>query len=167
MKKLWLLCVLVIPFAVLGLLISCANNGGEFFISASLDGTTYEWTLGLTDVEKDALGEYYTLGGPGTLLLATPEAVSSATEPSNYVLFDIDSSSTSPATYTIVDFWDAYYRINNVYWDFTNITFVITTYGGVGDTIEGTFSGTIFDGVSTMTVTNGKFEVVRIADDTL
>ena len=143
------------------------NNGGVYFISASVDGTTYKWTLGITDGEKDAFGWYITnIGSPITYMSATPETVSSVTEPSNFVIFNIDSSSTSPATYTIVDFWVATYRINGVDWDFTNITFVITKYGAVGSTIGGTFSGTIFDGVSTMTVTNGQFEVVRITDQT-
>ncbi len=167
MKKTSLLCVLVIPFVVLGLLISCGNNGDVYFISASVDGTTYKWTLGVTDIEEDAFGWYITnIGSPRTLILATPETVSSVIEPSNYVVFNIYSSSTSPAIYTIEDFLVATYRINGVDWDFTNITFVITKYGAVGSTIEGTFSGTIFDGASTMTVTNGQFEVVRIADDT-
>ena len=54
-------------------------------------------------------------------------------------------------------------------YDITAGTLTITKYGDVGDVIEGTFTATVeasFNGTETINLDDGKFRIIRIADDT-
>jgi hypothetical protein len=173
MKKLWYISILTIPLIILALFASCPSNDNEkglYYIRATLDGTPYEWSSGLTDIEPNAFSSFNTSGTIGTEMIAQPtETLSTEPEPDDCVHFFILSSSTSPASYTISDFKYKYFMLNDVYWSFTTITFEIAKYGPVGGTIEGTFSGTLQEylGPGTMTVTDGQFIVKRTFDDAL
>ena len=167
MKKLLYISVMLIPFIVVALFSACSSKdaGSVYYVKATLDGTTYEWQYGFTDIEPNAFGSYYP-SVPGTEIFAQPAVIAStAPEADNYVYFFILSSSTSPASYSISDFdtEGAFYTINGTYWDFTVITFEITKYDAVGGTIEGTFSGSLLEwlGSDTKTVTNGQFKVIQ------
>jgi hypothetical protein len=173
MKKFWYLGVILIPFIVLALFTGCPSTttggGGSYFIRATVDGTTYEWTLGLTDIESNTFGSYYP-SDPGVEFVGSQTAAAStAPEPNDTVYFYMYPASDAPASYTIGYFSDAYIRIAGTYWDFTAITFEITAFNAVGSTIEGTFSGTVLEylGSATMTVTNGQFMVKRAINDPL
>jgi hypothetical protein len=171
MKKLWYISTLLIPLIILTLFTGCpSKDGGEevYYIRATLNGTTYEWIYGRTDIEPNAFGSFHPAGTIGTEMLAQPtETSSTEPEPDDFVHFYIRSSSTSPASYTFSDFKYKYFRLSGITWEFTAITLEITKYDPVGGTIEGTFSGTIQEylGTATMTVTNGQFIVKRAIDD--
>jgi hypothetical protein len=170
MKKLWYVSVMVIPLIVLVLFTSCPSTdsgSGTYYIRASFDGTIHEWTLGLTNIEKNAFGSFYP-SDPGVEFVGTQTPVkSTAPEPANSAYFYIFPASAAPASYTMAQMDDAYFRIAGTYWDFTDIAFEITAFNAVGGTIECTFSGTVdeFGGSGTMTVTDGQMMVKRAVND--
>jgi hypothetical protein len=173
LKKIFVIIVLLLAGSLFYIASSCDSGGGgeSYYIYAKIDGTVYDWKLGTTDIEPGAFGTYVTPGegGPAVIILATPETIdSSEGEPDNYAFFSIVLTSAPPAIYDTIpdDFDEAFYKINGTYWDFTDITLEITEYGEVGGVIAGTFSGTIDDSSTTMDVTEGSFNVKRIADDT-
>jgi hypothetical protein len=171
LKKIFVVIVLLLAGSLFYIASNCDGDGETYFIYAKLDGTVYDWTLGTTDIEPNALGTYITPADSdpgGVYLFATPETTDSSTEPANYAWFSIVFNSTPPAIYNTIpdDFDEAYYMINNTEWDFIDITLEITEYGDVGGVIAGTFSGTVTDGSDTMDVTEGSFSVKRVADDT-
>jgi hypothetical protein len=49
--------------------------------------------------------------------------------------------------------------------DNSAFTAIITEYGAVGEQVKGTFSGVVKIGTNSVNVTEGKFDVVRIADE--
>ena len=175
MKRLWLISAVVILLIMFGFIIGCENcppcdcdcdgEVPEFYISAVVGGTEYVWHLGLTEIEDDAFGTIHTDTPDRTLIFATPYVESGLSEPDNYVWIEFEGTTTG--TYSVSDMFDAAYTINTEYWGFTAITLVVTAYGNVGGVITGTFTGTIQveGGSSTMTVEDGKFNVVRIPDD--
>jgi hypothetical protein len=171
MKRLWYVSVILIPLIVLALFTGCPSKGsagsGTYYIKATIDGTIWEFLHGITDVEPEPFGTFFTTGTVGTELNAQTTAGDSTVQPDSYVSFFIDSSSTSPAVYTISDFIDADIRLNDNLWEFTVITLTISKYDSVGGTIEGTFSGDLieYQGSATMTVTNGQFKVIRAVDN--
>jgi len=163
MKRLWLLSAIVIPLILFGCFLSC-DNAGSYFIYALLDDTAYEWRLGLTNIEDDAYAVVRTGAPDRTLLFATPDVESGDSEPENYV--EIRFEGTTTGTYSISDMDGSAYTINGVGWIFTDITLVVTTFEDVGGVITGTFSGIVANGITnTMTVENGKFNVIRLPDD--
>ena len=166
MKRLWLISVIVIPLILFGFFLGCDNAEGlsGYYIYAELDGTAYEWKLGLTDIEDDAFGSRNTEDNM-TEIFATPEVLTSEELPSNYVIIDLIATTTG--TYSISDVSIVVYRINDIRWIFTDITLVVTAYEDVGGVIKGTFSGTVQeDGSSnTMAVENGQLNVIRVPDN--
>ena len=171
MKKIWYLSITLIPVVVLVLFTGCPSSttggSGSYYIKATIDGSIYEWKLGLTDIEPNAFGSYYP-SDPGLEFVASQTATSSADpEPDNTIYIYITPATASPATYTIGDFDWAYVRINGTYWDFTSITLQVTAVNAVGGTIEGTLSGTVQEylGSATMSVTNGEIMVKRAIND--
>ena len=164
MKRLWLISAIVIPLVLFGFFISCDNAGGlsGYYIYSLIGGTAYEWRLGYTDIEDDAFG-YVERGPNRTWLIATPDVETGAPAPENYAEIVFEGATTG--TYSISDMGPSFYSINDVRWDFTDITLVVTTFEDVGGVISGTFSGTVEDeGTNTMTVENGQFNVIRTPD---
>jgi hypothetical protein len=171
MKKLWYVNFVAVPCIVL-LLLGCATGsgggGGTYYIRATIDGTVWEFLYGISDVEPEPFATYDTEGAYiGTEINAQTTETVLAVQPDSYITFYIDNTSTSPAVYNIDDFIDAYFKLNGTFWDFTVITFTITTYGPVGETIEGTFYGELLEylGSATKTVTGGEFKIVRAPDN--
>ena len=73
----------------------------------------------------------------------------------------IDFEGTTTGTYSGADV-SGVYVINDVPWEFTDITLVVTTYEAVGGVIKGTISGTLLNMCkNTMTVKNGQFNVIH------
>ena len=161
MKRLWLISAIVIQLILFGFFMSCDTGGlSGYYIYAELDGTAYEWRLGLTLFEDDAYGTVVTGDPNRTLLIATPNVETGEAPPDNYMWIVFEGATTG--TYSVSDVTPAGYMINNVYWEFTDITLVVTTFEDVGGVISGTFSGTLEDeGTNTMTVENGQFNVIR------
>ena len=165
MKRLWIVSAIIFPLILFGFFTSCDNAGGlsGYYIYAELDGTAYEWRLGLTDIEDDAFGSM----GPGTTdvtgLFATPDVATGDDEPNNFVLLIFEG--IAAGTYTTFE-TSGYYFIDGKVWMFSDITIVVTTYESVGGVIVGTFSGTVSDEqTNTMTVKNGQFNVIHAPDD--
>ena len=166
MKRLGLISVIVIPLILFGFFMSCDNADGltGYYIYALLDDTVYEWRLGLTNIEDDAFGSLDIATTDRTALFATPDVETGDTESNNHVWIEFEGTTTG--TYSISDMDGSAYTINGVGWIFTDITLVVTTFEDVGGVITGTFSGIVANGITnTMTVENGKFNVIRLPDD--
>ena len=156
--------IFIIVLILLGFFISC-DNAREYYITALIEGTEYDWKLGLTEIEDDAFGLVETGPLVTTSLFATPTVETGLSEPFNYV--DIGFIGRTVGTYSIFDMMAARYHLSGVDWNFTDITFEVTTFEDVGGVIVGTFSGTIEESGSTniMTVEDGQFRVIRAPDD--
>jgi hypothetical protein len=167
MKRFGLVSAIVILLVLFGFFISCDNEGGlsGYYIYAELDGTPYEWRLGLTNIEDDAFGWVQTGTIDTTVLFATPNVETGGTEPDNYVWIEFQGTTTG--TYSMSDMGESGYRINGVDWPFSDIALVVTTFDDIGGVIAGTFSGTIesIADSSTLTIENGQFNVIRAPDD--
>jgi hypothetical protein len=133
-----------------------------YYIYAVLGDTAYEWKLGFPMIEDDAFGTVMSITTEMTALFATPDVVTGTTMPSNYVM--IQFLGTTTGTYSTSDTTAmGLYVINDVQWNFTEFTLVVTTYENVGGVIKGTFSGTVTDGSNnTMTVKDGQFNVIHV-----
>jgi hypothetical protein len=102
-----------------------------YYIYAVLGDTAYEWKLGFTMIEDDAFGTVMPMITGTTALIATPDVVTGTVMPNNFVI--IQFLGTTTGTYSTSDTSAAgYYVINDVQWDFTDITLVVTTYESVG-----------------------------------
>ena len=169
MKRFGLISVIVIPLVLCGFFISCDNAGGltGYYIYAVIGGIEYEWRLGLTIFEDDAYASVIPGDPDRIFLFATPYVETGATAPDNYAWISFEGATTG--TYSISDVSSASYYLNDIRWEFTDITLVVTTFEDVGSVISGSFSGTVQeDGTSnTMTVENGLFNVIRAADNSV
>ena len=168
MKKLIPLFPLLLAAVIFSYGGSCESPNGYIIyqISADLNGIPNVWKLGISDIEPKAFGQLYNTGSfTGIEFFATTETVSKVSLlPENYVWIDIATTKTAPTRYTIAEAY-GWIRKDGTYWAFTSITLEITSFGPVGSAIQGTFLGTVTDGSTTITVTNGQFDLVRIPNN--
>ena len=164
MKRFIPLILLLLPAVIFSFGASCTGTG-EYIISAMIDGTAYSFTSGLTGIEENAFGELYTSSGGGLVILATEFNVASLASAANCFYFEIDSMSTSPASYTEADSKFCFIKLSGTHWYFDTMTLEITQFDSVGGVMKGTFSGIVDDYLtSPKTVSDGTFEVIRIPD---
>ena len=105
-------------------------------------------------------------------MYATPDVETGDPEPDNYI--SVMFLGTTTGTYSDTSQASLFYRENgNGWWEggsVDNIIITVTKYDDVGGVVKGTFSTTIIEEVPdslTKEITEGKFKVKRIADDTL
>jgi predicted small secreted protein len=134
-----------------------------YYIKFKLDGVDKNFDKGYTNYESNPFGNEN--GSSATALIATPDVETGDLQPNTFILiyFDGVDTDTYPVTLPNGDLLLSL-RLDGgtVVWN-ENITLQVTTYGAVGGTIEGTFSGLLDDG---STITEGEFRVVRAPDDT-
>lgn len=172
MKKLIILLfalfVLFVPATIFAS--SCESAGEElpeYYILFSIDGQEYIYKFGVLDIEVNAFAVFF--GGAETNFFATDDnTASTEIEPDNYIL--IFFLGNGPLDYTFGEdpLYIEFYTADGSY-DITAGTLTITKYGDVGDVIEGTFTATVeasFNGTETINLDDGKFRIIRIADDT-
>jgi len=163
MKKL----LSVLALAVL-LLLACAPQeeaAAEFFISFLFDGEAVEFTEGALEYENVPLASYST-DEDITFMAAVPQGVPFAAEPETYVMIGVRGVAqvgtydveTAEALVTYIIGGTEFFSISG--------SVTITVAGGVGATIEGTFSTQVTSDLLTFhDVTGGAFRVKRFADD--
>jgi len=171
MKKMHLLLLLFFIFTSTASFsyASCSSTGFivEYAVMAKIDGIQHVYSSGLSGVSEKAFGELYESSGGGLVILATEFTIDDIFTASNCFYFEIDSMSTSPASYTLLDFKICFINLEGVQWPFYDISFHVTQFDDVGGVMKGTFTGTIWDGFNistTKSVTDGSFEVLRIPD---
>lgn len=172
MKKLiiplFVLLMLSVPAVIFAS--SCESAGEElpdYYISFSVDGQEYIMSFGVSGVEVNPFATVE--GGSATYFFATDDnTASTEIEPEDYIL--IWFVGTEASDYTAgEDLMDFLYYIADARWELSSGTITITAFGDVGEAIEGTFIITLTDTATeteTMDLENGKFRLLRIADDT-
>lgn len=79
----------------------------------------------------------------------------------------LDFNNKITGTYNIDNSWGSVQNLNSTqdYYSFSTLTINVTKYGNVGQLVEGTFSGSgTSQDQSDFTITNGKFSVIRMPD---
>lgn len=168
MKKVLLLLLVLLVASFFG----CAEDeGSEYYIKCKIDGVSYTWNHGILDA---ALGDDNPIGGYQTADTATymyalksGYSLSSTNAPVGG-MFMIGFPGSTTGTFDETDNAGMSW-LNAAGDDFDSsfIDIVVTNYGAVGDSIDGTFSGTLDDGGSGMIVTEGSFHVLRLANDSM
>jgi hypothetical protein len=162
--------VIILPLFLLG---GSCNGGGmpAYFLSFTLDDQEYVYDKGLTDVDANAFGH---VDGSSTFLYGAPETgLDTGNLPDTFILTRFPGTSTGTWEYegdSILSF--TYMRDGEYYYpDLAGETSVtITTYGAVGETIEGTFTAYVKDdttGTVFLELTDGVIKVKRLEDDSV
>jgi len=157
------------------LLTACAPGGGsegeqaeaEFFVSFLLDGNPIEMAEGILEYDNVPFATY-SPSDVETLIGATPVGVSIDDTPTSYVVVYVYDA-PGPGTYTFAlgELELQYVTPGLEIW-LEDGSVTITSAGGVGGAIEGTFEGTLSDLDEAPTyyeVTEGRFRVKRLPDD--
>jgi hypothetical protein len=136
-----------------------------YFIIFKLDGESKTFDKGMTLYERQAFGNEHPLDGK-TTLFAMPNVETGEVEPITYIWIDFNGTDedTYPAIFLNADISYFQLRIDggaNV--SNSNVTVQVTSYGVLGETIEGYFSGLLTDG---SIITEGVFKVFRAPDNT-
>ena len=133
-----------------------------YYVKFKLDGVSLNFDKGFTNYESKPFGNEMT--GSLTSFFATPDDETGETEPNTYIWVDFDgfSTDTYPITFPDSDLY-LYLQIEGSGANNSDVTMQVTVYGAVGETIEGTFSGSLDDG---STISEGEFRVIRIPDNT-
>lgn len=149
---------------------SCESAGEElpeYYILFSIDGQEYIYKFGVSDIEVNTFAVLF--GDTQTDFFATDDnTASTENEPDNYILIFFLGNGPLDYTYGEDPLLIEFYSVDGMY-AITAGTLTITKYGDVGDVIEGTFTATVeasFNGTETINLENGKFRILRIADDT-
>ena len=163
MKK--LLSVLLLAALVV---IACKpageDGGAEYYISFLFDGERVEFTQGLLEFENVPFAMYATSGG--TFIAALPQGVSlEGGEPETYAGIELMGPLLAGTYDVFLEEAGFMYSFAEAIWYAESGSVTVTVAGGVGAAVEGTFSGTVSDGESDHSVTDGTFRVKRIPDD--
>jgi hypothetical protein len=172
-KKVTIIAVSILIFAAVQTASLAGGCGSSvpsgYHISFSLEDQNYTWTLGVTSVEEDALGELLSEGA--FLAMATPETITDTQEfydCSNYIALIIISGDITAGTYPC-DSNDTRLKIKieNAYYELVSGTITIEKIGAYGETITGTFQGSVepSGGGEPLELSPGSFRVQRIPDD--
>jgi hypothetical protein len=171
---------IVFALGMIGTLTACDGNSGDplaYFVSFTLDGTSYVLTGGYTannTFDSGANGSHYTLTDRDTIRIAAVDAsLSDMATQGPFIYLTISANATNvpiaPGSYDVegtscniaVDGDTAIYSNN---FD----TFVLTltsSANSVGGVIQGTFSGSNTEG--TLSLEDGIFSVERLADGSI
>ena len=161
-------CISALAFFFLG---ACGGSD-DYYITFKVDGVSKTFDKGFTDYESAPFGNLVDLYGDLFAMYATPDEETGESWPDNYI--SIMFRGTSTGTYSDTLEASLYYReYGSGWWEggpVDDIIITVTKYDDMGGVVEGTFSTTIIDEISesiTREITEGKFRVKRIADDTL
>ncbi|UCB45481.1 MAG: hypothetical protein JSV25_14935, partial [Spirochaetota bacterium] len=123
-------------------------------------GVDKNFDKGLTNYESEPLGFLVTGDGDVTVLIATPDEETGDDPMDNFIHIDFSSRTTGTFSPILISM-----NIEGVnYYNGTG-SITVTKYEDMGGVIEGTFYGTAMNGAS-LEITEGKFKVKRIADNT-
>jgi hypothetical protein len=102
-----------------------------------------------------------------TWIVASTLDLMEDSEDSDYNGFEVGVEGTTVGSYQLNDKNRIYMFIDEKYYDSENGsgTIEITKYGGIGDYIEGTFSGTFTSGSDNINVVSASFKGYRIEDE--
>lgn len=141
------------------LLITCDQAGNENdIVQFKMDGVTVTLRLGFLETESIPMIERV---GDTSILFAADE-VTDYDEPNAYTLISWIESGTGTFS---ADF--DYYNYDDAISLAGTVTLVVDEWSDVGGYCTGTFSGTVQDGGTIdVAITNGIFNVKRVADDT-
>ena len=160
----------VFALFILVSLAGCGDDSGSednYFIKCTIDGTTYNYTYGFTEEAfgGPAFGNCDPGASPSTFIMAQPGVTAYASGiPADCIFLDFNALTTG--TYTTGADFSIYLGGTKI--DSTSFTLNVDQYEAVGGVISGTFSGVISNAASgAMPVTDGSFNVLRIADNTL
>jgi hypothetical protein len=177
MSKLLKFSTMLFFSATLSFILSCEGFNDEknkkIETALLLEFINYSGTI--TYDEDDIQQPYsnYASGFYSSLISGTMIDANSDTIANRYIMISFNSQTAGAYTGAGCPADDVYIIIADGY-EFTwasnraggNASIAITKYGAVGDTIEGTFNGTLRKscGCSTLAIKNGKFAVRRTAD---
>ena len=133
-----------------------------YYVTFKIDGVAKNFNKGFTNYESNPFGNE--IADTYTLFVATPDDETGEAEPYNYIWIDFDGvdTDTYPITFPNTDL-SLDLAIEGSGASSSDVTMQVTVYGAVGETIEGTFSGSLDDG---STITEGEFRVLRAPDNT-
>ena len=160
MKRfIFIITVVCIASLTIFLFTGCPTAPG-YYIKFKVDGVEKNYGKGLSDFGGDACGNYTSADGLLTEMVASPEASSLASAPPDEYFLIVFPGQES--------FEDAYFSygdgVGGFYSAYGNAV-TITSYGDEGGVIEGTFSGTVSFTLEDKVITEGKFRVMRVDDD--
>jgi hypothetical protein len=154
--------------ALPALVFSGCDLGGDpsYYVSFTLDGTDYELTSGYTDDNVFDLGANgaKSVSSERILVGAAKSTVSDMDTEGPFIYLRFNG--TTPGVYGSGECTISIASDGATEYSTVDLTVVVDCCSGVGGAIEGTFSGTVKEGIAgpTVSLENGYFHVERLAD---
>jgi hypothetical protein len=157
---------------------SCDSGEAGYFVAFTFEGTAYRVSLGFSDVDEgEAFATVDTSETPGTIIMGTDGIfatdVSGPPMDSVYAVLVVVGTSAGTYEYSSKNA-SALVGINGGTYMADSGTIVVTSFGAVGEAVEGTFNmdlaaytieGDDYQTLAGMPIT-GSFRVKRVADNT-
>ena len=153
---------------------SCESDPG-YYISFKADGMTFTFNQGLTDITSEAFGNIV-FSDTAIILFATPEQnKTSASAPNTYIIIQLFA--TGIGTYPpsgenfipLAALLTVFYIKDGVSYSSNSfpgeVSLTIDTLEDVDGVIEGTFYAHVGDGILDIQITEGRFRVKRVPNE--
>ena len=164
MKRLLLIIIVAfIAASCSSFFMGCTTSSSlpPYYVAFTVDGERYVWEFGLTEFESNTFGSKLEENPDDTHFIALPTEEEWSGGLQNYITIAFEGAAVG--TYPIQNIS---YTVDGTHHTLVNGSITITNYEDVGGVIEGTFSVEVTDGDTTITIENGEFKVMRVADNT-
>jgi hypothetical protein len=151
-----------LPFS---LFIGCTTSDSEslppYYVAFTIDGERFVWEYGLTNIERNTFASKLNESSVYTHFIALPIETEWSGGLANLITISVEAS--AEGTYPI---YHVVYTKDGTSYLLVNGSITITNYEDEDGVIEGTFIAEVSEDGTNIIIENGKFKVMRVADDT-